>query len=535
MVDVLFVVSLLFLAYVFKNKNFDTPHCEAFMLARKSALIMITNVLNGLLGYVALFYIARYMSPDAYGIMAFAYSFVALFTIFAKLGFDQSHIKKVSEGKDLGKCIGTFIVTKTGLTFLMAILVIGSIFFWKFILGRGFESSTHETAVYLMIGYWVLHMLGMIFIGTFKAKKEIAKSELPLFFETLIRVAVTIYVALSGYGAIALVSAYIAGDVIFLLSALYFSRKYPLKKPTKAYIKDYSTFAFPLSIVVASLIIMKNTDRVLIQLFWSAADVGYYFAAFKLSAFINLFTMAIGSLLFPTYSALHSKKNIDGIRRLTYQSERYLSMIVFPMVFGMVILAEPTTRILLSEWIPAIPILQILPFFVLFTALERPYQSQLMGMNHPHLARNRVIIMVCLNVILNLILIPKDIQSLNLTLFGLGAQGAAIATVCSYVVGLFYSRLVALKLTGVKGNPRIILHLIAAILMSGFLYWLNKIFFIARWYHLIGFALIGFGFYLFILFIFKEFTKKDFHFFFDTLNIAKMLKYIKDEITGKGS
>lgn len=503
------------------------------MLARKSALIITTNILNALLGYVALFFIARYMSPEAYGIMAFAYGFVALFTVFAKLGFDQAHIKKVSEGKDLGRCIGTFIATKTGLTAIMALLTIGAIFFWKFVMGRGFESATHETAVYIMLGYWILHMLAMSFIGTFKAKKQIAKAQLPLFFETLIRVAVTIYVALAGFEAIALVLTYIAGDVIFLLSSLYFSRGYPIKKPSKEYFKDYSKFAFPLSIVVASMIIMSNIDKVLIQLFWSAAEVGYYFAAFRLSAFINMFTLAIGSLLFPTFSALHTKNNISGIRRLTFQSERYLSMIVFPMVFGMMILAEPTTRILLSEWMPAVPILQVLPFFALFAALERPYQSQLMGMNHPHLARNRVLIMVSINVLLNILLIPKDIQSLGINLAGLGATGAAIATVTAYGVGLIYSRIVAMRLSGAKGNPRILLHLLASIIMAGIIYWLNNLFFIARWYHLIGFALLGFGIYLGILYLLREFKKDDFYFFFETLHIKKMFVYIKDELRGK--
>ena len=113
------------------------------------------------------------------------------------------------------------------------------------------------------------------------------------------------------------------------------------------------------------------------------------------------------------------------------------------MVFGMVVLAEPATFILLSGWIPAIPILQILPFFALLAALEAPYQSQFVGTNRPKLARNRVVIMVLCNILLNFFLVPHDIQLLGLTLFGLGAQGAAIATVISYAIGLIYSRVFA--------------------------------------------------------------------------------------------
>ena len=507
------------------------------MIARKSALIVATNILNGILGYVALYFITRYMSPGDYGIVAFALGFVTLFTIFGNLGFNAAHIKRISEGKDLGKCIGTFLTTKIGLTGLMALITLGAIFFWKVIMGRGFETTTHELAIYIMIGYWVIRLFARSFVSTFNAQKEIAKAQIPLLLEILVRVAVTIYVVLAGFGAIQLALTYIAGEIVYFLSTLYFFRRYPIKRLSSDYFKDYSKFAFPLIIVVACSTIMTNIDKILIQLFWSAADVGYYFAAFRLTVFINMFTIAIGTLLFPTFSMLHADNNIEGIRRLTFQSERYLSMLVFPMVFGMVILAKPIAYILLSGWMPAVPILQILPFFVLLAALERPFQSQFLGMDRPKLARNRVIIMVCFNVFLNIILIPADIQSVGLKLAGLGAKGAAIATVVSYGIGLIYSRSMAWKLNKIKGSSKVLLHALAAIIMVAMLYVVlysfNVIVFIARWYHLLGFALLGFGIYISVLFLLGEFTKKDLDFFLDALNIRKMFRYIKEETRRK--
>ena len=507
------------------------------MIARKSALIVITNILNGILGYVALFFITRYIGPHDYGIVAFALGFVSLFSIFGNLGFSQAHIKKVSEGKNLGVCIGTFLATKISLIGLMTSITLGAILFWKFILGRGFESPTHEIAIYIMMGYLAINILALSFGVTFRAKKQIAKSSIPLFFETLVRVAVTIYVALAGFGAIALALTYIAGSLALLLSSLYFSRGLPVKKPSRDCFNDYSKFAYPLVIVNFCSTAMANIDKILIQLFWSASLVGYYAAAFRLSVFINMFTMAIGTLLFPIFSTLHANNDIKKISRLTLRSERYLSMIVFPMVFGMVVLAEPAAFILLSGWMPVVPILQILPFFVLFAALERPYQSQFLGMNRPKIARNRVLIIVCFNVVLNIVLIPKDIQMFNLNLAGLGAKGAALATVVSYAVGLIYSRVMAWRLTKVKGNPRIILHAIAAIIMAVILYRMlynfNVIAFITRWYYLLGFSLFGLFIYIVILSLMKEFTKQDFQFFMDTLNIKKMVGYIHKEIREK--
>jgi len=58
------------------------------MIARKSAFIIFIQLINGLLGFVALKFVALYMEPWEYGIVGFAYGFIALFSIFGKLGYD---------------------------------------------------------------------------------------------------------------------------------------------------------------------------------------------------------------------------------------------------------------------------------------------------------------------------------------------------------------------------------------------------------------------------------------------------------------
>ena len=504
------------------------------MIARKSLLIMTANLTEGLLAFVSLYFISRYMGPGAYGIIGFAMGFVGLFSILSNLGFNAAHVKRISEGKDLGRCIGTYMAAKIGFTGLMAAFVIGIIFFWKNIMGRGFESLDHELAVYIILGYFIVSSIASISNDTFKARKEIAKSELPIITRAIARTCIIFFVAVSGWGTLALAFAYVFGDVIFLIFSMIFFKGYPIKKPSKEYFKNYAYFAAPLIVVVASSVIMTNLDKVLIQLFWTAEEVGYYFASFRIINFIIMIASSIGILLYPTISGYHANKDTKSIKKITFLAERYISMIVFPIVIGLVVLSEPAVRILLgSDFLPAIPIFTILPFFALFEAITAPYNYQLIGMNRPKLARNRIVIMVCINVILNIILIPKDIKILGVNLFGLGAVGAAIATVVSYIAGMIYCRLAVWKLTGKNINPRILLHLLSASCMGITLYWLSNAFLVERWYHLIGFAFIGLGIYFGILFILKEFKKEDLTFLIDVVHPRKMLDYIKSEIKEK--
>ncbi len=506
------------------------------MIARKSALILGIEATNGILGYVAVFLIARYMAmPDyALGIISFAYGLVSIYHLFANLGFHRAHIKRISEGQDFETCMGTFVAIKVALTGLMALLLVGSLFIWQYVIGRGFESSEHEAAVYVMLVYFILWSLSLIMRTTFQARKQTAKQQLPMLFETLGRVAATIYVVWAGLGPLALAGTYVVGEVAVFITLVYFFRGNRIGRPSWEMFRKYATFAVPLAIVAASTTIMTNVDKVLIQLFWGAVEGGNYFAIFKLSRFLDQATIALGILLFPTISAMHAKMDMDGIKKLTYTAERYLSMVMFPIVFGMIFLARPIIHIMLSnKFYPAIPVLQILPIFALLDAMERPYQMKLLGMNLPHFTRNRVLIMVAMNVVLNVLLIPKDIRLLGVDLASMGAVGAAVATVVAYAAGLLYTRWVVWRVSGVTANWRIVLHGIAATAMGITIYYLNEMVYpVSRWYGLLAYGLLGLGIYLGILALMCEFTRDDLDLFMDTLNVKKMLGYIKDEITG---
>ncbi|PNX49585.1 MAG: hypothetical protein BV457_01145 [Thermoplasmata archaeon M9B1D] len=184
------------------------------MIARKSALYITIQLLNGIIGFIGLKFIALYMQPWEYGVVAFAFGFVTLFSIFGDLAFGSAHIKRISEGKDLEKCVSTYAVIKITLTGLLASITILSIAIWRYVFGRGFETPLHEQAIYLLLAYYVLYNLSQVFTITFNAKKEIAKVQIPTLLFTLTRVFITIFVAYFGLGILALAYTYILGEII---------------------------------------------------------------------------------------------------------------------------------------------------------------------------------------------------------------------------------------------------------------------------------------------------------------------------------
>ncbi|MBC7128505.1 MAG: flippase [Thermoplasmatales archaeon] len=491
------------------------------MIARKSALIVLMQLTNAFLGYVALKFIAIYMQPWEYGVIGFAYGFISIFSIFGDAGFNSAHIKRVSEGKDTEKCLSTFALTKLFLAFSMTFLVFLTIELWK-LSGRGFESDAHEKALYIILSSFILSILAQIFTTTFNAKKEIAKQQLPNFASTLARCIATIFIAYYNLGVLLLSYTYLIGSIFEFFTAIILFN-YKFGKPSFNYFKSYYSFAIPVAIGSASSLIVTNFDRVAIQIFYGAEEVGQYFAVSNLSRFLVLFISAVTSLLFPIVSELYAKNDLEEIRRVTKISERYLSMIVFPIVATMISLSYAVIHILISDkYLPAISVLQIFPIFLILEALSSPYSTMLSGMNRPKYERNRLAIIAFSNVILNLILLPK-----------IGLAGGAMAIVFSYLAGLIYIRIVSFRIAKTGLNYRVAMHAISAIISYFAIIYATKFFTIARWYHLIAFSVLCFLIYFFVLFILGEFKKEDFVFFADALNPFKMIGYVMNEIKNK--
>jgi O-antigen/teichoic acid export membrane protein len=141
-------------------------------------------------------------------------AFVGLFNVIADLGFSSAHVKRISEGKDLGECIGTYATIKILLTGIMVALVIGGIATWKYVLHNEFFDDTRETVIYIFLLYYIFSNLALIALRTFVGRKEIAKVEVPMAFEPFVRVPLMILVAFAGVTGIATIAPELGIDAI---------------------------------------------------------------------------------------------------------------------------------------------------------------------------------------------------------------------------------------------------------------------------------------------------------------------------------
>lgn len=531
------------------------------MIARKSLWILSSTFILQIIGAIEFIIIIKFwgdFAPAALGTIGLAMSFLAIFNIISDLGFGPAHIKRISEGRDLGTCIGTFATIKITLTLLTVVITLISIYFIKNVFGGEIFDSNVESIIFILLASNVLLNLNSIPMITFTGKKEMVKREFPYIIGTVLGFPLLILIVTAGVSSENISSAFIWPDFlqplqqfiannalmtlaltyvitmsVILVISLWFLRRYPIKKPTRESFKSYFTFALPLMLLPIISIIISNVDKLMIGYFWSPVEVGYYFAMAAVVNIITIFPSSVSSVLFPTISEFKSKENFSKIKQSIRLAERYISMISIFLVIIIIVLARPIVSIIMSSvFLPAVPVLIILAIFILIECLNSPYNSLVRGMDKPTVLTKIAIVTSILIIILNFMLIPKNGVLSTFKIYG--ASGAAIATTISALVAFFGLRIASKRLTGMKlWQNHTIRHITSGIIMGLIIYYLAYHTFLIQfifWYHLILFFSLGIFVYLGILFLLKEFNKKDFDFFVDILNPKKMLKYVSSEL-----
>jgi O-antigen/teichoic acid export membrane protein len=214
------------------------------MIAKKSTLVVIQNLMGMIFGFITLKFVAMQLGTDAYGQMVIGFAVVSLFSFLAGLGFGSSHMKRISEGKDLGECIGTFIAIRLATTALMVLAVVASLWAWTTIYPSGLQDVSIGVILAVLV-YFIFAGLASIPTLTFDARTETSKSQLSNMAQHPIKMVAVIFVVMAAGGSATTLSNsdmayrltwayYTIGMMGTMLLAwgMFFYYKYPVKKPT---------------------------------------------------------------------------------------------------------------------------------------------------------------------------------------------------------------------------------------------------------------------------------------------------------------
>lgn len=536
------------------------------MRGRQTGLIIANTVVGAGLGFVALKLFAVYTGEHADGLLgqlAFAMGLAGLLSIVADLGFGSAHVKRVSEGRDLGNASTTFAWAKTALAGAFVALVAGAALAAS---ALGVLQETPRFAVAIIAVYFAFLGLRTVYTATFDGRREFAKTQAVVLAEHLVRVPLMVLFAAAFAGAVEgsgplaglmrdggasfsgllqrhagelLAACYAAAAVAsFLAGAVLFRRGYPWGRFDRGVLRDYWSFGRHIFLAMVVGTVYVNLDKVAITAFWTAEHTGRYFAAQRFSDLISMVPIAVYTVLFPAMSRDLARGDKEAMRASTGAALRHVSMTVVPLVAYIVALAGPLLSLVLTGvFQEAVPTMRLLALYALVSALFYPYATVLHALGKPEVTAKSAIVGTAINAVLNLAFIPAP-GTWGLPTLGLAEAGAALATLVAVVAQFVIVRRAVHRLEGRVPEGHVVKHLVAGAAMLLVLSVVPAPFAPtagnAPAALMVAMLALGGLVYVGVLALLGEFTRRDLEMYLHIADPAAMGRYVAAEVRKRG-
>lgn len=302
--------------------------------------------------FVVSIVLARLLSPDQYGTIAVVTVFIGLAQVFVQSGLNTSLIqKKDADNLDFSS---VFYVSLGLAVVLYVIIYLFSPVIAEYYQDPMLNSVLRVLAATLILG--AINSIQNAYLARAFLFKQLFKSSL---VSIVVSGALGIIAAYKGYGIWALVIQYIAKQLIITI-IMWFTVKW---RPHMAFSlqRVKQLFSFGVKLLVSQLLNVLYMDlrTLIIGKLYTSSMLGYYNKGQQFPKLIvTNIDGSIQSVMLPSLSAYQDNKRKvkDMMRRAVTTS----SFLIFPMMAGMAIVAEPLVKILLTEkWLQAVPFLQI--------------------------------------------------------------------------------------------------------------------------------------------------------------------------------
>ena len=373
-------------------------------------------VVMGIVGVM----IARYLGPQRFGLLSYAQSYLALFVIFAGLALDSVVTRElVKHPMEQARILGTAFVLR----------LLGSLLTWSCI-GLSFflfDVSGEEGLLIAILAVGVLFQSSAVIDFFFQSRVEskyVVKARLAqLCLSSILKLSLIVLEV-----ELPLFAAVIALDHMLLAVGLFYIYRQQGKsigewRPQASLLKKFLAGVFPFLLGAFAMVGMMNIDQLMIKVFRSESEVGWYAAAVMISSVWYFIPVAVGSTFNP-YIVRNSDAEVSNkFIRLLFSMMTVVSVLgamgayflapsVVDVLFGSAF--APTAEILMVHILNGIFVFHVFLRSRILISLDMQWYSTIVMLGA-----------LIVNVLGNLALVPQ-----------FGAIGAAWSSVFAWGVAV---------------------------------------------------------------------------------------------------
>ncbi|KQY86635.1 MULTISPECIES: lipopolysaccharide biosynthesis protein [unclassified Brevundimonas] len=390
------------------------------------------NIVQGVVGFLAIVLFTRMLSAEEFGRYALAFSVMTLAHVAVFSWLEAAMARFWAAQSPGAETWGHFAsLYRTAFALSAGFLVVAGVAVWLFPVDPLFRLA-------LAAGLAGAPARCLVKLGQerFRAAGEVGKAAWLDMAVAVGGLAIGVGFAMIGAGG----AAPLLGLGLAPLAALPFVLPGELRQARggafePARVRDYALYGYPIAASLALTVVLSSTDRFLLALFMDEAAVGAYHASYSIAnRTLDVLFLWLGSAGQPALVMALERGGLERLREAAREQLSTFLLIGLPAAAGVALVARPLAELLIGEDLRAAAagVTPWIALSALLFGLTAYYFGQAFTLGKK---TKRLLIAMAIpagaNVVLNLILVPR---------FGL--MGAAWATAASFGLGLIATMLI---------------------------------------------------------------------------------------------
>lgn len=311
--------------------------------------------------FISTVVLARILSKDDFGVVGYVVTIISFLDIIRDLGIGAAVIRYKYEPRTAS--------TAFWLGMLISVILTVLVWFAAPLVGSFFEDSRAVWVTRALSLTFVFAALGNIQEALLAKELEFGKKFIPEIAKALVKGALSIGLAVAGFGPISLIAGQLGGT---LIASLVVWRLVPWK-PTfdisVAASRDLLRFGLALVGVNGIGVFVLNVDYLIVGRYLGAEALGVYTLAFRIPELVILqFCAIVAQVVFPVFAKMND--DMTSLARGYLKTTRYVALITVPLGLGIALTSKPFTLAFFSDkWIDAIPVMQAIALYSMLLSL----------------------------------------------------------------------------------------------------------------------------------------------------------------------
>ncbi len=306
--------------------------------------------------------LARLLTPEDYGTLALVNIFITIMSAIALTGFGTALVQK-KEAEDID--FSTTLIFSFGVSVIAYLVLFLAAPLISYLMSENITPYLRVASLSLIFSsiYSVLYAYVV-------RKLQFHKIFLASIIGVIASAVVGICMAYNGFGVWALVAQHLTSIIVKVIVSIFicgWKLKFVFSTTSLR-----EVYGFSWKIVAASVLnaFYNQLRSLAIGKKYTTTDLAYYDRGNQYPTLVvNNIDDSIASVLTPTLS--RKQDDLSGLTRIVRRGVKTSSLVLFPLLIGLAVCAEPIVVLMLTEkWLPCVPYLQILSIALMLKPIQ---------------------------------------------------------------------------------------------------------------------------------------------------------------------